>query len=98
MKTTGSKTGLVLQGYFCRERFRGKANRATVAQPKGAARPMSNALRPELLPANMRGGVAQAKPERGQGGERGAGYRGRGCCQEWGPRRWANRGASCRRG
>lgn len=68
MNTIRSKTGLVLQGYFRIERFRGAANRAAVAQPEAAARLAPQPPRPELLPAKMRGGAAQAKPEREPGG------------------------------
>jgi hypothetical protein len=57
----GSKTGLVLQGYFSVEQFRGPGSRDTAAQAKGSPRPSPQPPRPDLLPVRMRGGAAQAK-------------------------------------
>ena len=68
MKRMRSKTGLVLQGYFRIERFRGAANSAAVAQPKRPVRLTPQPPRPDLLPAKMRGAPAQAKPAREAGG------------------------------
>ena len=56
-----SKNGWVLKEDVRTQPFRGTANRTAVAQPKGAARPAPKPPRPELLPAKMRGGAAQAK-------------------------------------
>jgi hypothetical protein len=56
MKTKSSKSGLVLQGYFRSERFRGAGKKAALLQPR--------APRPELLPTKMRAEVGQLKPTR----------------------------------
>ncbi len=61
MKMTRSKCGLVLQGYFGIERFRGSVSRRPVAQPKGMPRASPRPPRPEFLPAKMRKGTAQTK-------------------------------------
>jgi hypothetical protein len=67
MKKRGLDTGLVLQGYFRFERFRAPASRVAVVQPKGPPRSAPQPPRPELLPAQLRGGAAQAKIGRGSG-------------------------------
>jgi hypothetical protein len=61
MKPSIASAGLVLQGYFRVERFRGPASRAAVLQPRVSARAAPPPPRPELLPAAMRGGTAQAQ-------------------------------------
>jgi Domain of unknown function (DUF4157) len=64
MSEKRAKTGLVLQGYFCIERFRG-AGRVAAAQARAALPPRPRAPRPELLPTKMRGKTGQRKPEPG---------------------------------
>lgn len=67
MRKRGLNTGMVLQGYFRLERFRAPASRAAGVQPKPPTRLAPQPPRPELLPAAMRGGTAQAKVDRGAG-------------------------------
>jgi hypothetical protein len=64
MSEKRAKAGLVLQGYFCIERFGGASNRGHAAQPKGSPRASPRPPRPELLPAKMRPAAAQPKPAR----------------------------------
>ncbi|GEM_PF-3753017 len=56
MSIKRSKAGLVLQGYFCVERFRGAA-----AQPKAGSFWVGKAPRPELMALRSRSGGVQAK-------------------------------------
>ncbi len=68
MKMTSSSNGLVLQGYFRTERYRGPVNRDTVAQRMAPARPTPPPPRFDLLLAKMRGAAAQPKAGPGSGG------------------------------
>ncbi len=67
MTTKMASEGLVVQGYFRIERFRGARNGATSAQPRAALHITPPPPRPELLPAKMRGGAVQAMAVRGPG-------------------------------
>jgi len=62
MRNRSQNTGMVLQGYFRLERFRAPARSAQLKEP---ARATPQPPRPDLLPAQMRGGAAQAKVDRG---------------------------------
>jgi hypothetical protein len=67
MTISSAKNGLVLQGYFRRERSWTAATRPVVVQLMEPARPMPRPPRPELLPPSMRGGAAQGRPARAPG-------------------------------
>jgi len=57
----GSKTGLVLQGYFSMEWFRDGGGRAVTNRPMAANNWVAKAPRPDLMPARMRDEAVQAK-------------------------------------